>query len=51
MSSNLDDGFDDPPPHYIVEARAAVRSPATLLIVVGMMSLVLAFVGLIQINS
>jgi hypothetical protein len=54
MSSDNDDRFDDDSqsdPDSFRKARSAVGLPATLLIVIGAVSLLLAILGLIQLGS
>jgi hypothetical protein len=51
MSSNLDDRGSERPRNSFLNAQSAVRFPATLLIMVGVLSAILALLGLIQLHS
>ena len=51
--AGLSDRDDEPRSneHYIAEARSAVQLPATLLILVGVLGIIVAIFGIIQLNS
>src|SRR5580704_10053446 len=51
MSGNPNDSIDNEPPEWLIEASNSVRLPATLLIMVGVLSLVLELLVVIQLNS